>query len=469
MAKNFFENLTTTENNDLTFISSLHAVLDLYYKVPSFRGRSEGVVDLVQEAWKENPNLTAKALFYIRDILYGLGERETFRVAINYLAKHYPDKIRHLVKYIPDYGRWDDMFALFGTPLEGVALDEIVSALRSGNGLCAKWMPREHKKGYKPYGEIVRKALGLSAKGYRKLLSGLTNVVETKMCRKEWGTIRYDHVPSVAFNKYKQAFFKHDADRFSAFLESVKQGKAKINAKAIYPHDIIKNIFYGKLSKQELEAVELQWKQLPDLVGDMSFLPICDTSSSMFATYYGKLSPITICIALGIYLSERNKSVFKDLVLTFNTTPTFFRLSGSLKDKVNQIASLSWGGSTNLVKAFELILNIAYKNNVPDSDMPKNILVISDMQFNQCNPEYFNSIEEIKTKYQFYGYTFPNVYFWNVGAYNTVPVTYNKYGFVLVGGFSPNIMRYLLSGDITPEKIMMNTLMSERYKKIVVE
>jgi hypothetical protein len=128
----------------------------------------------------------------------------------------------------------------------------------------------------------------------------------------------------------------------------------------------------------------------------------------------------------------------------------------------------SWAMDTNLNSAMQKILATAIQGNVPQAEMPAMLLILSDMQFNQC-VEYDDSANDmIARKYQEAGYEMPKVVFWNLNAaYGNTPVKFDKSGTALVSGFSPAIVKPLLSGDLdgfTPESVMMKTIMDERYK-----
>jgi hypothetical protein len=342
-------------------------------------------------------------------------------------------------------------------------------ALRARNGLAAKWTPRKGK-----IAAEVRAFFGMSPKQYRKSLVGMTNVVETQMCAKDWDNINFSHVPSVASRIYKKAFNRHTTE-FAAYVAKLIAGDktVKVNANAIFPHDVLKGVVsaYGAktLSKTELDHVTAQWNALPNYVEDASILPIVDVSGSMScpAGKSGSVTCMDISVSLGLYLADKNKGVFKDTFLTFSDKPQLMTLKGDIIQKVNQMSKSEWGMSTNLHAAFEKILSVAVKGNAPQEDMPAMVLILSDMQFNQCIKHDDSAMEMIERKFEAAGYTVPKVVFWNLNASDNVPVKSDKSGAALVSGFSPAIMASLLGADaeqFTPEGIMLKTVMSDRYK-----
>ena len=210
----------------------------------------------------------------------------------------------------------------------------------------------------------------------------------------------------------------------------------------------------------DLES-DAQWMNLPDYIGDSgeSFLPVCDVSGSMYGL------PMEVCVALGIYLSERNKSVFKDCFMTFSDNPKLQRLSGRLSERVRQLKTADWDMSTNLESVFNLLLGVAVKHKVPKKDMPTKILILSDMEFNECGQEPNDTaMNMIRRMYDKSGYKVPQIVFWNLSSrHDNIPVRSNEKGTALVSGFSPSIMKSLLCGDLDPMKIMMKTINDKVY------
>jgi hypothetical protein len=275
-----------TENGAFTNVSSGDAVTDLFFVAGATRARTEDqILEQVQAAWAVNPELTAKLLFWARDVLQGAGERRFFRLALKGLAQDHAEKLAPVVKLVPDYGRWDDLLSLFGTPLEATALAAIRDGLDAKNGLAAKWLPRQGAEAVK-----IRKALGLKEpKAFRRLLVDLSKTVEQQMSAKQWGEVNYSHVPSIAAKKYRKAFLKHDEERYQEYILDVAtrpDSGAKINAKAIFPHDIVKAALQDTNRDEETMLLDAQWKALPDFLAGpygqaRRILPVSDVSGSM--------------------------------------------------------------------------------------------------------------------------------------------------------------------------------------------
>jgi hypothetical protein len=311
----------------------------------------------------------------------------------------------------------------------------------------------------------------MTPKQYRKSLVALTKVVETQMCANDWDNINFSHVPSVASRNYKKAFNRH-TPAFAEYVAKLvaKDSTVKVNASAIYPHDVLKGIAhsYVKFDKTETDHVIAQWDALPNYVGDASILPLVDVSGSMTCAAGGNTSVrcLDVAVGLGLYLADKNKGVFKDTFLTFSSKPELVTLKGNIVQKVEQMSKSNWEMSTDLHKAMSKILDVAVKGSVPASDMPKMLLILSDMQFNQCARFDDTAMQMIERKFEAAGYTVPQIVFWNLNSTSNVPVAADKSGAALVSGFSPSIMTSLLAADLdqfTPEGIMLKTVMVPRY------
>jgi len=315
---------------------------------------------------------------------------------------------------------------------------------------AAKWMPRE-KSAKASIAKEIREFFGMSPKFYRRSLADLSETVETQMCAGDWDNINFSHVPSVASRNYKKAFGRH-TPKFAEYVAALVKGTpgVKVNANAIFPHDVLKGVigsYRTSLSKTELDHVTAQWNALPNYVGDASILPIVDVSGSMScpAGKTGTVTCMDVSISLGLYLADKNKGVFKDTFLTFSSKPELMTLKGNIIDKVNQMSRSNWDMSTNINAAFSKILDVAVKGKAPQSDMPAMVLILSDMQFDQCARYDDSAMEMIVRKYEAAGYTAPKVVFWNLNAGDNVPVKSDKSGAALVSGFSPAIMASLLA------------------------
>jgi hypothetical protein len=443
--------------------STAKATVDLFYNIGASRGKN--ITGDFTAAYVENPDVALRIAQWARDVRGGAGERQLFRDILVHLEKRDPDAALALLKKVPEVGRWDDIFVFTSPDLKSAAYTMLGDALRARNGLAAKWTPRKGK-----IAAEIRAFFGMSPKQYRKSLVALTKVVETQMCANDWDNINFSHVPSVAARNYKKAFNRH-TPAFAEYVAKLVSGDktVKVNASAIYPHDVLKGIAhsYTKLNKTETDHVIAQWDALPNYVGDASILPLVDVSGSMTTSVPGStVRCLDVAVGLGLYLADKNKGAFKDTFLTFSSKPQLVTLKGNIVEKVDQMSTSNWEMSTNLHAAMDKILSVAVKGKVPASDMPAMLLILSDMQFNQCARFDDSAMEMIERKYAEAGYTVPQIVFWNLNSSGNAPVKADKSGAALVSGFSPSIMTALLSADMdqfTPEGIMLKTVMVPRY------
>jgi hypothetical protein len=457
---------TTTENGMTTNSSSLNECVNLFFTIGAMRNiEPSRIISSFTKAFNEDPQTALRILFWSRDVRGGAGERNTPKVIFKYLGVNKPESIKPFLSLIPEYGRWDDLFVFFGTKLENDVVNTIMDGLKGENGLLAKWLPR---KGV--IFNTIRKKMDVDPKTLRKLLVRLSNTVEQKMCSKQWETIEYGKIPSLALGRYTNAFVKNDKTRFEEYKKLLSQGVEKINTGAIYPYDVIKT-----LTKGDTELANLQWSALPNFMEsatDEMILPVVDVSGSMSAVVGDNenLTCLLVAISLGLYISERNEGPFKDYFITFSEMPQLQKVNGSLIDRYNQMRYSNWGYNTDLVKTFELILNQSIINNVSQDQMPKKILILSDMEFDEADKRNDTAFDMIKRKYSESGYELPKIIFWNLRSrQDNFPVRFDQNGTALISGFSPSILKPLLGGEeISPLSIMNKTINSERYLSITV-
>jgi hypothetical protein len=452
---------TRTENGMKTLESSLDPVVDLFFKIGARRGGSITVE--FARAFEAEPNLALRVMLWSRDVRGGAGERELFRGVLRHLERNHASVLPRLIDLVPEYGRFDDLL-VFETPAaEKLAFGKIQAALKSGSALCAKWMPRE-KSSKSAVARRLRQFLGLTPRAYRKLLADLSETVEDKMCAQNWSEIQYDHVPSVAAARYQKTFSRHDEAGYASYRAGLVSGTRTVNAGAVYPYDVIKSIQSGGA----VEVAEAQWAALPNYLGDQLILPMVDVSGSMSCAVGGNanLTCMDVAVSLGLYISDRNTGAFHNMFLTFSERARLEVLNGSLNSRLNQLMRSEWGMNTNLHAAFDAVLNLAVKNSVPAADMPKTIIIFSDMEWDACVTQDDSGMEMIERKYRTAGYEMPNVVFWNIQSRNSnVPVTFDKSGTALVSGFSPSLMTAILKdSQIDPRSVMMNAINVPRYQ-----
>lgn len=471
-------NDSRTENGAVTHSTSNSACVDLFYTIGALRGAQEKQIKTIfWKAFNENPLYAMRILFYARDIRGGQGERRVFRVLLKELANSPNGKewLSTNIFSIPHYGRWDDLFELIGTPLQAAALNLYCLHLKGGDALAAKWAPRE-KSSKGNIARMLMKHMGLKPKQYRKMLSEATNVVENEMCAQKWDNIKFSSVPSCAIKQYRKAF-ERNSTTYAKYIKNLAEGKETVNASVIYPHELVYSIDRASTVKEKT-LLDRMWEALPDFFdgNQRNILPVVDTSGSMVkrVSPKSKLTCLDVSVGLGMYLSERNEGMFQNSFITFSEKPTIQNIRGhDLLSKVSALQQADWGMNTNLQATFDLILKAANDHNIAQEEMPEMILILSDMEFDTAiygsNFDITN-MEAIRRKYLQSGYTMPSLVFWNIQSRSTknIPVKHNDIGVALVSGFSPSIMKQLLSSkEITPEAIMLKVVNSERYSQIL--
>jgi len=477
------DNFTLTENGAIALKSTYNSLVDLFGQIGALRNRTEQEIEtLFVKAFSEDKLLATKMAFYARNVRGGLGERRVFRIIIKFLAKLYPEIMKKNIKYIPYFGRYDDLYEFIGTEVESTMWNLIKEQwnldIQNMNenkpiSLLAKWMKScntSSKESIK-LGKLTAKNLGLSEKEYRKTLSKLRkylDVVEVKMSSNQWTDIKYSSVPSRAMSIYRNSFEKHDEEGFSSFIEKVSKGEEKINASTLFPYDILEKMCeYGfNLGNVDYDKVlEEQWKALPNYIdGENSILIMSDTSASMCGR------PMATAVGLAIYFAERNQGVFKDIFMTFSSEPSFVQLKGeTIYEKIKCIPEIV--DNTDLEAAFRLILDVAIKNKLINEDMPKSLVVISDMEFDQQTTDSDMTWHDAMVKiYNQNGYEMPNIIYWNVDSrHDNFQVTSEYKGVQLASGQSPSVFKSILKNiGKTPYEAMVDTLNDPVYDCIIV-
>ncbi|ORX83223.1 hypothetical protein BCR32DRAFT_292125 [Anaeromyces robustus] len=489
-------NISYTENGAIGYKTSGKELVDINFSISSMRNMDEEIIkENYIKAFNEEKMLAIKWLFYARDCRSGVGERRLFRICLDYLSKNHPEITRAILEFIPEYGRWDDLLGLLKGDLENDVFNLIKTQLekdmenmkkRKSISLCAKWMPsiNTSSESTKNLARILIRKFNYNERTYRKLLSQLRSylkVIEVSMCAKQWDQINYSSVPSRANLIYKKAFMKNDRERRMEYLENLKKGKAKINADVLFPHDIVhKYGAYGSYGANWInvdDTIEELWKALPDYVqGNGNTICVVDTSGSMDTRVSGSsVSCMEVAYSLGIYFSERATGKFKDNFITFSSYPELvdFSSAKSLLEKINIINQHRLCSNTNIEAVFNLILNYAIENNLPQEEIPHNILILSDCEFDSMvdfgtyrtnnNALFVNMMKKYESK----GYLLPRLAFWNICSRSgTIPVIENSMGVALVSGFSPAIVKMVLSNKTNPFECLLEQLNSERYQPI---
>lgn len=473
---NNITNITYTENGAVSNASTFEPCLDFFAVSGALRNaEDERVLELFVRAFAASPDYALRALFYTRDIRGGVGERRVFRIILRWLANKFPETVIKNIDNISEYGRYDDMLELFDTPCQKAMVEYIKRMLESDKekmllgesiSLLSKWLPSINASNYerKKQAQLLAKLLGMTEKTYRQKLSALKkylDILERRLCEKDY-SFEYEKQPSKALYKYRRAFIRNDEDRYLKYIDLVKDGKTQLNAKTLYPYEIIRDAIKPGLLKNDIDVLDATWKNLPNFCDGRNAIAVIDGSGSMVGT------PLNIATSLGIYFAERNRGYFHNHFITFSKNPKLVKIHGNtIVDKAEYCMSYNEIANTDLIKVFGLILKAAIKNNLPQSELPETIYVISDMEFDAGVCDNISLHEEVKELFEKHGYILPNIVYWNVDSRNNqYPVKANEYGCVLVSGASPSVFKMVISQEISPLKFMLSVLDSERYSKI---
>lgn len=488
------KNITTTENGATAFNSTGDCNLDLFFKLIR-NTECEKINDLFYKAWLEDPETAVKILLNSRDCRHGKGEKLIVLYALQWLRKYKPCTYLKNILLFLEVGYYRDLLQIVkyaemdGQPVLGtndmielelfankLKEDEVKYSNQESISLAAKWAPTECHKDDREY-EFARRIARIlypgnkithSLKLYRQLLTKLRKhikVVESKMAHNEWNEIEYSTVPSKSHKLHTAAFKRHDLERYEKYIEDLKQNKTTIKSTGLQPHELT-NASYNS-------TIQMQWDDMITKLKETSklgnVLPLCDVSSSMSGM------PMDVCIALGLVITELVEGPFKDKVLTFETNPNLITIKGKqLNERVRELRNASWGGSTNLTAAFEQILSYAVMMNCTQEQLPKTLIIFSDMQFDHACNDVSNArsktvFQDAKDKFEAEGYKLPSVIFWNLrDTASSFPVTKDENGVALISGYSAEVLKVIMKDpeDINPIRMMMTVL--EQYKNVVI-
>lgn len=479
-----------TENGAIKYTKSLNNNVDFYAQAGAMRNRVDDVGILFSLAYSEDKNTALRNLLYLRDVRGGLGERDAFRKAYFKLVDNDTEVAKELIKYVPVFGRWDDVVEIYwyakqskNTAVYRESLEVMRTQISSDIdnaisgkevSLLAKWLPSPSvtNKNRKEIANHLAHDMNVSVSSFRKMLSILREyigIVETKLTEKNYSDIDFEKLPSKALFKYRQAFARNMEEEYETFINKVNSGEIKMNASNVLPYEIVKGYIevagWGRHKLKDLDNVlEATWKSLDDTIGDSSSnaIVVADTSASMTG------NPWHVAESLAIYCAERLNGAFKNHFITFSSKPSLIEIpeGGTLLSKMQEYHKHSIVDNTNIEATFRLILDTAVTYDVKQKDLPEKIIIISDMEFDYMSKNNSETVfKSMKKEFYFHGYELPQIVFWNVDSRaDNLQARSDERGVVMVSGLTPNIFKAVLNGDITDSvKMMNNTLYTERY------
>lgn len=467
-------NKTLTDKGDVAYLSTLSPCLDYFSLVGGLRFNFNDLVSLFTKAYFEDKATAIKLLFFTRDIRGGLGERNTFRFLLNYLANIDDFAVRKLLPYFKDYIRYDDLLVLLDTAVEEDLLLYLYKQLQEDIqnkkackpiSLLAKWLPSintSNKEARKTAYYLATK-FNMSLKEYRQTLSFLRKgmIVENNLREKNYN-FDYGHVPGKAMQKYNKAFLDNDFERFHDYLTLVTDNKAKIHTDTMDVVSLVSRVADSDYSEEKF--YNAAWNQLTSKEINSRTLVVRDGSASMtYASNKKCASPIDIANAFTLLFSSRLSGEFKDRFITFSKNCKYVDLSSfkTLKRKRLALDDYDDITTTNISSLYKLVLDVYTHPNFKKEDALDQILIISDMEFDYLDDgSDMSAFEYFTNEFNKLGLKRPDIVFWNVHASSVhFPVTKDESGVKLISGQSKNLIDMMIENPgSSPLDFMHNVL-----------
>jgi hypothetical protein len=494
-------NFTQTENGAVALQTSGSCIVD-YFMMYTRTLPNDSNYKYLQECWNKDPEQTVAIIFNGRDRVSGKKEKKVSNEAMLWLRRNKPNTYRaNIMTFVNKYGCWKDLLyiayhlkkkevfsknfelELFANKLRE---DQLLASDNNTVSLCAKWAPSENDRNDTRrhfaqkiasilYGKEDSKKMERYRKEFLVPLRKKIKIVETLMCENRWGEIDYENVPGVASKKYLKAFNKHDKERYNNFLEDVRSGKKEIKVTGILPHELLK--FYIDNPEGPNETIELQWRTIIENVKSAgclkSALAMIDISGSMFSASNGDI-PARCAISLGILTSLCCEGSFHKKVMSFSEKPTIVTLQGdSLYDCWKDVQKIPMGYNTNFIACTQTILDLANMFNVPDEQLPKKLIALTDMQFDAVtdNPhDLKTTYEHIVQMYKENNYTPAKFIFWNLNSdhHESFPVRCDVEGTALVSGFSEQLLKIFMNYDEFDSNLIVQEILLPYIKEVII-
>lgn len=474
--------------------------------VNGFRGiNTPRFLNLIREAVREDLVDAFCLVFHIRDCRGGKGERELGRQGLTWLFLNHTDEFMKIACLVGEYGRWDDLLALFPgvLPLEDADFvsKNYVSSVSPSNipklqeaqrqivkimgdrlkkdkslmerneeiSFCAKWAPTEGDSLDRKHNtvESLTLSMGITPRTYRKMyitpLRRSLKLVEVDMCAGRWSNVDFSSVPTCAMKRLKNAFAKRCPDRYSEWLSSLSN-KNPLNSRTLHPHEILREIRTNGVS---VEVCENQWKDILDNTREVSSLKRAifsvDTSMSMSMNKSTPLDVACATVLIGLNVAQGD---FTRNVITFQEHPSFHVIRGEdLPSQYKQIAEIPSDGRANIQAMFDMILHKC--ENMDGGSVPETLFIISDKHF-ECSQSSHINFDVIDAKYKDAGIKRPKLVFWNINGSTTgFPVISMDKNYTVISGFSPSFLRFVIGGvDLSPLMVMKAYIEDERYDPV---
>lgn len=474
--------------------------------------------------------------FMNRNIRGGKGERDIFYIMYSTLIYKKRELAVNLLDLIPHFGYWRDIFVI--AEQNGVIKDDVLNlvsqkiledeasmAANKTVSLLAKWIPREGKPLSKELANMLSKKPLIQARlaDYRKRISLLNKYLKTTeidMCTNKWPDIKPEKVPARCMKLHTKAFLneklkshelRHPDDigrntcrtHFQEYFKQTASGeKVAKGADTLYPHEIVNKVssLLNSVSEDERNSLIGAWNafvvKAKEGGGLGRSIPMCDFSGSMEGL------PIQVSRALGLLISEVTSGAFKNKILTFDSTPNMVDLlEGDIFHKVkylNYHSGFGQGLSTDFQKAMDLVLENLVKHRVPVGQEPENLIVLTDMAWDQAcgsselslytNNSYRRNVKTApwQTHIQMIrenfkragedmfgegnGYKVPRIVIWNLSAScDDMHAQADTEGVVMLSGWSSAMFKVLMAKGVeiqTPYTALRYQLDDDMYNVV---
>lgn len=496
-------NVARTENGALSYATTNSVCVDQFGKAGSFRGREMSDVFYDQtRLWNVNKEFAVKFPFYLRMVTRktkladgtvtdvpqrGQGARDEAFKRLLWFAQNQPEIFYQNLWLLPVVGSWKDLWVLL-TMDDTLDQEKVFAVIAEGcqnssqRDLVKKYLPqiRANKKCKTEWAiktNNLAKAFcawaGWTAQEYRKFkATGTAHEFQKFISTGQYDKLDWNKISGKALLNLSTGKFltNHNlADEYLAWISTTPT--AKFNG---YPYELgmkMKSLVHntsvnGKIAKMTMDAqFENLIKTAKEGTGGITGNVWCalDTSGSMTSRISrdSDLSAYDVCVSLGIYFSTLNEGAFHKNVIMFDNTSRVKQLSGTFSEMFSDIARSSTAlGGTNFQSIVDEIVRIRKtRPNIPLSDYPTTILVVSDMQFNPANSwndRYSTEATNYEAMKEKLSLVFPKEFvnsmkfvWWNVNGSRTtdMPATLDDGGNYFFSGFDGSVVTLLLGGD----------------------
>ena len=117
-----------------------------------------------------------------------------------------------------------------------------------------------------------------------------------------------------------------------------------------------------------------------------------------------------VALSLGLYFGERNTGIFHNHFIEFSSRPQLIEIKGkTFAERLEYLCTFNEVADTNVEAVFDLILDAAVRNNVPQEELPETLYLISDMEFNACvRNASVSNFASAKRRFAEHGYRLPS-------------------------------------------------------------